>query len=61
MNVDVVRSYQRRMNWLIRETEWSRHFCQELKESIQGPLWRYDADAAPEVDAMASTSDETEL
>jgi hypothetical protein len=44
MNLDAMRSYQRRMRWLIHETEWPRHFCQELKASVQGPLWRYHAD-----------------
>lgn len=44
-NLDLVRGYQARMQWLIHETPWSRHFCQELKESIRGPLWRYDPDA----------------
>jgi len=48
MNADAVRGYRQRMNWLIRQTAWSRHFCQELKESIPGPLWRYDADAPGE-------------
>ena len=48
MNLDVIKGYQQRMRWLIRETAWSRHFCQELKDSVRGPLWRYDADAAEE-------------
>ncbi len=43
-NLDAIRSYQRRMRWLIHETEWHRHFSQELKASIRGPLWRYHAD-----------------
>lgn len=44
-NLEAVRAYRARMRWLIRETPWSRYFCQELKESIRGPLWRYDPDA----------------
>lgn len=24
------------------EEDWSRHFCRELKESVQGPLYRYN-------------------
>ena len=43
-NLDVVRGYRARMRWLIRETPWTRYFCKELKESIRGPLWRYDPD-----------------
>jgi len=48
MNLDAVKGYQRRMRWLIRETLWPRHFCQELKASVPGPLWRYDAEAEAE-------------
>jgi len=44
MNLDAVRGYQRRMRWLIHETDWNRHFSQELKASVAGPLWRYHAD-----------------
>ena len=47
-NLDAVQGYRERMRWLISETPWSRHFCQELKESVRGPLWRYDPDAEPD-------------
>ena len=46
MTLDAVRAYQRRMRWLIHETEWNRHFSHELKASVAGPLWRYHADEA---------------
>ena len=45
-NLDFVKKHQFRMHKLIRKTAWQRHFCQELKESVRGPLWRYDPDAA---------------
>ena len=44
-NLDLVCAYRARMRWLIHEAPWSRYFCQELKESIRGPLWRYHPDA----------------
>ena len=47
-HLERVANYQARMRWLLRETPWPRHFCQELKESIRGPLWRYDPDAKDE-------------
>lgn len=45
-NLDVVRASQARRRWLIYDMSWPRHFCQELKVSIRGPLWRYDPDTA---------------
>ena len=46
----LVKAYQVRMEWLIKKTAWPRHFCQELKESIRGPLWRYDPEVAERED-----------
>ena len=49
-NLALVKAYQVRMEWLIKKTAWPRHFCQELKESIRGPLWRYDPEAVERED-----------
>ena len=47
-NLEAVRNYQRRMRWLVNEADWTRYISRELRESVRGPLWRYDPDAEEE-------------
>lgn len=59
MNLHRVSAYREETRRLFFESDWTRHFGAELARTIDGPLWRYDADApkpdadAPEPDADA--------
>ena len=41
---------------LYDDTAWERHFSREIKETITGPIWRYDPDAPTDDDAPADDS-----
>ena len=43
---------------LYQETRWEEHFCREIKEDFDGPIWRYDPSA--EVDDESQAENETE-
>ena len=40
-----VAEQQRCSRFMRDDMKWERHFCRELKEHVQGPLWRYNPDA----------------
>jgi len=44
-----------RWRWTMLEVmQWERHFCKELKDTVDGPLWRYDPDAPRDDKAEAA-------
>ncbi len=53
LSVDRVASYREGIRHLFFEEDWTRHFGDELKRTVDGPLWRYDPDAQE-----ASTTEE---
>lgn len=54
MMLDLVQAEIAHRRFLFVESDWTRHFGRELKETITGPLWRHDPDAP----AASSEGDE---
>lgn len=48
------------MRTLVQKTRWEEHFSREIKEDFQGPIWKYDPHAVPEVDADGDAPGATE-
>jgi hypothetical protein len=55
-SLDAVRERHSFLRWYMRGIRWPRHFSKELRETWEGPFWRYDPDAPP----PASTSGEVQ-
>ena len=45
MTPQVVGKHRAFIKTLYDDTPWTKHFSRELKETIEGPLWKYDPDA----------------
>jgi len=48
MNLDEILWLRALLRRVIHQEDWRRRFGRELKETIRGPLYRYDPDAPPE-------------
>lgn len=48
-NLAHVKAYRRGIRRAFYEDDWTRRFGRELREKLRVPVWRYDADAPPEV------------
>ncbi len=59
MTLDVFLAERSWARWLKDEARWERHFSRELKGTVDGPMWRYDPDAA-EAEAKAAAEAEAE-
>ena len=47
------------MKELYDETAWEERFCRELKETITGPLWKYDPEAVADDGTDKTESNDT--
>ena len=59
MTAQIVGKHRNFMKELYDETAWEERFCRELKETITGPLWKYDPDAVADDEADKTESNDT--
>ena len=57
-NIDLVRDHLAFRRWLTHDMEWPRHFGQEIKRNITGPMWAYDPDAIEDESPVETPSPE---
>jgi hypothetical protein len=47
VSYQIVHGASRWRHTLLAVMEWERHFCREIRDKFDGPLWKYDPDVNP--------------
>ena len=58
MTAQIVGKHRKFIKELYDDTAWEERFCRELKETITGPLWKYDPDAVTDDESDRSKPDD---